>query len=58
MISRRFRHEVLEVNVLGASWWLATNCLLKRKEGKTGKEGQSPRTKGNALRVCYVLAGK
>lgn len=47
---------MLEINVLGASWWL--NCLLKSKGGKTGKEGQSPGTKGNALRVCYVLAGK
>lgn len=56
MIPRSFRHQVLEVNVLGASWWL--NCLLKSKGGKTGKEVQSPGTKGNELRVRYVLAGK
>lgn len=56
MISRSFRHEVLEVNVIGASWRL--NCLLKRRGRKMGKEVQSPGTKGNVLRVHYVLAGK
>lgn len=35
VISHSFRHEMLEVNVFGASWRL--NCL-REKEGRRGKK--------------------